>query len=337
MLHFLPAPYPDELIYSVFCRYHIRSSNLSTLHSTEDLFGYRKERVSVELGSELAKIITRLQSPYLSPEEILIQHTLLPYYARFWNTQRKENVMDALINGNGKSVSLVGMNTISGERNQYFRYCPICYKHDVSTYGEPYWHRAHQLQDIRICTRHGCWLSDTNVPLLDNLWTLRPALLGIELSTPQHGELSQQEIDVSSLYIKTLTSPFDAAKDGNTYARVFDVQLIRQQWRTPVGKSTRTKAMSAAMRDFYGAFVPDDDISPLRLTVTFDAAKSAAPRFILLVAHFLGLQYEELFAKIRKKNCIAEIKKRLAAGESRRSIARHMGIDPATVKRWSQR
>lgn len=34
---------------------------------------------------------------------------------------------------------------------------------DLQLYGEPYWHRSHQLPDMQICTKHRCWLVDTDV------------------------------------------------------------------------------------------------------------------------------------------------------------------------------
>ena len=43
------------------------------------------------------------------------------------------------------------------------RYCPVCYQEDLQLHGEPYWHRSHQLPDMQICTKHRCWLVDTDV------------------------------------------------------------------------------------------------------------------------------------------------------------------------------
>ena len=39
MIPFFPAPYPDELWYSVICRYHIRSGNPSVKYSIRELYG----------------------------------------------------------------------------------------------------------------------------------------------------------------------------------------------------------------------------------------------------------------------------------------------------------
>ena len=49
MIPFFPAPYPDELWYSVICRYHIRSGNPSVKYSIRELYGANHINVPVEL------------------------------------------------------------------------------------------------------------------------------------------------------------------------------------------------------------------------------------------------------------------------------------------------
>lgn len=41
MLTFFPTPYPDEILYSTFARYHMRSANSSIKDTLDDLFGKR--------------------------------------------------------------------------------------------------------------------------------------------------------------------------------------------------------------------------------------------------------------------------------------------------------
>lgn len=38
MLHYFPTPYPDELWYSVLCRYHVRSGNRESATTFRELF-----------------------------------------------------------------------------------------------------------------------------------------------------------------------------------------------------------------------------------------------------------------------------------------------------------
>ena len=43
MLPYFPVPYPDELWYSTLCRYHVRSGNINTATTFQELFESRKE------------------------------------------------------------------------------------------------------------------------------------------------------------------------------------------------------------------------------------------------------------------------------------------------------
>lgn len=40
------------------------------------------------------------------------------------------------------------------------KYCPQCLIDDVANYGEPFWHRAHQLPNVTVCVFHSCKLAD---------------------------------------------------------------------------------------------------------------------------------------------------------------------------------
>ena len=53
MLHWFPTPYPDELLYSVLARYHVRSGNTSRKMTTEELFGKRTIIAVWDLPSNL--------------------------------------------------------------------------------------------------------------------------------------------------------------------------------------------------------------------------------------------------------------------------------------------
>ena len=336
-VHFLPAFYPDELWYSVLCRYHVRSGNSSAKHSSIDLFGYHKQKVSVELATDIEQVLFGIPAPYISPDEILMKHTLFPYYARFWSAKRKAETTAILTKGNDDSaVHRVGIYQSNSTGQPTFRYCPQCFVEDMKKYGEPYWHRLHQQQDLRVCTRHGCWLDDTRIPMRDSTQILSPALPDMIFSDTSPGPPTAQELELSALYARNLTRPFNKS-NGRIYVDVFDAELKRQGWRSPTGKNTRTKALSGAMRDFYKHFVTDDDICINRLNCTFSASKSPAPRYILQALFFLGMPFEELFVASKKIDVVEEINRRLAAGESQRSIGRKLSIDAATVRRWAKK
>ena len=54
MLPYFPAPYPDELLYSLLARYHRHTCSVSPKGTLEDLFGSRNVRVGLVIGMAVA-------------------------------------------------------------------------------------------------------------------------------------------------------------------------------------------------------------------------------------------------------------------------------------------
>lgn len=163
MIGFFSSPYPDELWYSVICRYHVHSGNYCAKHTMRQLYGDYFSAPSLLLCGHIDTLLAQLPQGYLSARDIVMQHTFYPYYARFFPTQRKRSTYAYAINGNPLAVHRMGISQANGNHCSVMRYCPVCYQEDLQLYGEPYWHRSHQLPDMQICTKHRCWLVDTDV------------------------------------------------------------------------------------------------------------------------------------------------------------------------------
>ena len=91
MIPFFPTPYPDELWYSVICRYHIRSGNPSVKYSIRELYGANHINVPVELCGALSPLLDALPTKDLTAKDIIMQHTLYPYYTRFFSIDIDSN------------------------------------------------------------------------------------------------------------------------------------------------------------------------------------------------------------------------------------------------------
>lgn len=82
MISNFPAPYPNELIYSVIARYAVHNGILSPKYLTEELFNNRNLTPTYDLPSHLDRVASYLPDHY--DTLILInQHTLLPIYQPF--------------------------------------------------------------------------------------------------------------------------------------------------------------------------------------------------------------------------------------------------------------
>ncbi len=80
MLHFFPIPYPDELFYSVVCRYHVRSGNRNFRQTQLDLFETTgAKQYYLGLPNNLATLINKLPlGSNLTLNQIWSKHTFFP-------------------------------------------------------------------------------------------------------------------------------------------------------------------------------------------------------------------------------------------------------------------
>jgi hypothetical protein len=122
--------------------------------------------------------------------EILLQnHTLLPLYLPFLPKARAEKCKLAALGDGGKSLPfLTGTMASKIEQPANLRLCPICANEDKNAFGEPYWHRSHQVAGVATCYRHRIRLVETlirrgwfeNPPILRSLKGRNPRVLGLD-------------------------------------------------------------------------------------------------------------------------------------------------------------
>ena len=153
MLAYFPTPYPGEWWYSVLCRYHVRSGHSKYATTISELYGDRP-MVHGRLipGGDCAAILSKLPPGVLSIDDVLANHTLLPYYTRFFAADKKQQVWEALRAGRGSGITSVRAQMPDGTEG--LKYCPTCYLLDTEKYGEPFWHRVHQIPLLPICPMH---------------------------------------------------------------------------------------------------------------------------------------------------------------------------------------
>lgn len=153
-MNFFPTPYADEILYSTLARYCIRSGNVREIHNFEDLFGTRNCIASLELPTHLDALINNMPvGAKYTAEYLIYKHTLFPFVAAFIPEERTKKIIQTMRNGEG-AISYNRTGLLSITLNRYFRFCPQCFREDVEIYGEPYWHRLHQVTGVYICPKH---------------------------------------------------------------------------------------------------------------------------------------------------------------------------------------
>lgn len=163
MLQFFPTPYPDELWYSVLCRYHACSGNIKHATTIAELFG-GKAHASMGAffpNNAIYDVVSQLPEGVMDIRDIILRHTLFPYHLRMAPLERKQSMLRDLCEGTSTTPTHIWKSENSREVS--LRYCPECRNEDKSLYGEPYWHRTHQIPLVSVCEKHGCRLVKTPV------------------------------------------------------------------------------------------------------------------------------------------------------------------------------
>jgi hypothetical protein len=168
MIGFFPTPHPDELFYSLCARYHHRAGYRANRSTMRDLFGGRII-AAIDLPGSFGELIARLPpGHYYSIDQLIDQHTLLPFYTPFLSPERVTQLRyDMTEKGRGGLIhSRVGTIFTAKMRLEFLRYCPACVAEDRRQYGEAYWHRLHQTPGVIVCYHHAAWLEPSSLYVL---------------------------------------------------------------------------------------------------------------------------------------------------------------------------
>jgi hypothetical protein len=164
LLASFPNLYPDELLYSGIARYHQRSGNQGFKQTVEDLYGHRLVSSTIDLPSYLRELADRLSIDY-AVDKLINKHTLLPYYAPFLSEECYKKAVTLMEIGSpwGMVHVQLGLPACRVKNPDYLRFCSKCNQEDRAKFGEPYWHRVHQLPGVLLCPNHHIMLTCSKV------------------------------------------------------------------------------------------------------------------------------------------------------------------------------
>jgi len=168
MLSFFTDPYPDELLYSAFARYHFYSGNVDLKDTLTELFGKNSAIPSFEIGSHLGFLCNALGRSY-SPDRLIQEHTLFPFYTPFLPSNRKRELLNDIASSDGKGIyTKIGIVAGSICKKDSIYYCSACARAEIERFGEAYIHREHQLQGVLMCPHHERFLKKYPVKRQEN-------------------------------------------------------------------------------------------------------------------------------------------------------------------------
>lgn len=184
MITYFPENYPDELLYSQLARYYVKSGYTAYRYAAENLFVSRTVRPDIEFVNVLTDDALRAVTRDMPMEEIIMRHTMFPYYGRFLPKERKRKAFQALVSMAGDYNNLLPIPKNRSGKPRGLRYCPACAIDDRKRYGETFWHRVHQMTGVNICPIHFCNLLDSSVFISGKA---SPALITAEESAGESG------------------------------------------------------------------------------------------------------------------------------------------------------
>lgn len=306
MVNFFPTPYPDELLYSTLARYCIRSGNIREIHNFEDLFGTRNCIAAMELPTQLDALIRNMPvNTKYTAEYFIYKHTLFPFLAAFIPQKRADKIIETMRNGEG-AVSYIRIGLISNSitLNKYFRFCPECFKEDIETFGEPYWHRSHQVTGVFVCSKH-------KIPLYNSTELIRAGNRQRFISASNENCKVEKEINYpDDLMEKMLWTAEDAEillnnqfgfKEPEWFQSQFRVKLVEKGYAR-MNNYIHQKKLKQDFVAFYGEEYLNLVQSPISLKNTCwlsqmvqnNSRTTYALRYLLL-SRFLGISLDDLF------------------------------------------
>lgn len=291
MIAYFPEIYPDELVYSWFCRYYVHSGCLSHKSALQKLLYKKCNNPSKEfLGHLNPKTEQEIKKIY-NIDDLIIKHTMYPQYARFISSVRKKKALYHLGHDFCDAHYLFTvLPRCDGE--QYLKYCPVCAEEDRKLYGETYWHRKHQIRNMRICPKHKCKLEDSKVTAKsEQTFTLYPAesVIRDKKAITIDNPIALQFAEYME---KIFYAPIDFEND-TSLSTVLYVGMSKTKYLKPSGKSRYTKMLADDMKAFYEKIdltniASIHQIQKTLLGIRFEFS------VVCQIAFFLEMEVEEL-------------------------------------------
>lgn len=125
----------------------------------------KNTRPDVEFISRINKDAKDIIQKMMPMEEMVLGHTMFPYY-RFAGNARISNALWAMSANGGDAHQLLPVfKGKHGVQARHIKYCPECASESREAYGEAYWDRKATIRNIGICPKHKCRLEETSIEI----------------------------------------------------------------------------------------------------------------------------------------------------------------------------
>lgn len=287
MIAFFPQIHKGELIYSLISRYHVRTGFPQYIFTAQDVYKNRLVRPDIEFVNQFSEEAQSWLNETDDWSVLLDQHTMLPSYIRFLPKQRKINALKSIIDRENNWRNLVCVPT--NKEKRFLRYCPVCATEDRKEFGETYWHREHQLQKIKACPKHQCYVVESAVGIGARN---SPGLFDAESQVPNKPNIrtceNKKELAFSQYVIDVFHEPID----------ILSPLPVGRYLRSKLGKEYLNETgLVKSVTQLYADYVDFFDGMPVMSQTYMDKLFNGYhfdSYFVLQLAYFLGLSVKEI-------------------------------------------
>lgn len=246
MKMYLPEIYPDELVYSWLSRYFVYAGYTNHKMLISQLLYSTKNNPSIEFIGHLNEAAEQQITQVYSMDDLILNHTMFPQYARFMPADKREVALAELKRycDPHKVFTILPRN----DRELWLKYCPLCVAEDRKKYGETYWHRVHQVRNMLICPTHRCKLVNSEVDIRsEKIFAFNPAELSVKDTEPVL-EHNQKLIKYSQCIAKIFMSDLENDSSIPVSAIIYDAMKKSKYMK---GKHRNMELFVADFRGFY--------------------------------------------------------------------------------------
>lgn len=262
MIAYFPEIYPDELLYSLLARFYKNTGYPCYWYAAEDLFESKTVRPDIEFVNQYSPAALRMITKDLSMDEVILNHTMFPYYGRFLDKERRNKAFKALTQMQGNYHNLLPMAKRKTGSKRCLRYCPMCTEADREKHGETYWHRVHQMQGIDICPYHHCRLVDSFVIISGKA---SPDLVAAEMVISDDSEIIMCDNEIECKFADYLVNVFQSDMDLKSDILIGDFlhsQMENTKYRSIRGEQRNISLFHTDFMDYYKN-LPDNTFTEL--------------------------------------------------------------------------
>ena len=336
MILYFPKAYPDELIYSQLARYYIKSGYTAYRFAAEALYKSKIVKPNIEFINAFTKEALQAITNGTTFEEVILTHTMFPYYARFLNCERRNQALKAVSEMRNDYYNLLCFPKNKNAVTRYLRYCPICAKADRQQYGEAYWHRQHQMINVDICPLHYCRLIHSEIPINSQA---SPSLITAEESIQDDAEIVISDNEIECKLAQYIAVVFSSPLDMDSTARIGDYlhsKMANTKYLSLRGQQRNITALFTDYNAYYRNLLNNTLFEQWQLQKIFTNDRFGTYE-ICLLAMFLNISPDELIhmelPRKRQQDIFdTEIKRLHKQGLNYAEIARRLNASYDVVK-----